>query len=184
MNSRKNAQKKGEDPCTRQLPASRMDRRPEGTVGLLSWRDCMTVAWQFITWVVCTTESVPKGPSERSQAIYCLGSPALKTRPVRVRYDPVSQRWFGVYGGKKPIAKPIIPYPAGRIRYRTDSQALKCLATFTLSLRDKVPQPSSGQIPTKSARDNSLTPFFCVLCAFLRLFRSAPRQLTNLIFLP
>jgi hypothetical protein len=168
MNSRKKAQKTQkaeEDPCTRQLPASRMDR-PEGTVGLLSWRDCMTVTWQFITWVVCTTESVPKGQSERSQAIYCLGSPALKTRPVRVRYDPVSQRWFGVYGGKKPIAKPIIPYPAGRIRYRTDSEALKCLATFTLSLRDKVPQPPSGQIPTKSARDNSLTPFFAFFAPF------------------
>jgi hypothetical protein len=38
---------------------------------------------------VCRT-FVPEGLNDGSQAIHCLGSPALKTRPVRVRYDHVS----------------------------------------------------------------------------------------------
>jgi len=86
---------------------------------------------------VCRT-FVPEGLKDGSdstelaevQAIHCLGSPALKTRPVRVRYDHVSQGWFGVYDGKKPIERPIILCPTGRIRYRTDFPGISCLATI------------------------------------------------------
>jgi hypothetical protein len=81
---------------------------------------------------------VPEGLNDRSQAIYCLGYVRDEARPVG----------YGVIGDSHLVyytaSGHILSYasqtvPTGRVALLRVSQAMNCLATIILSLRDYTP---------------------------------------------
>jgi hypothetical protein len=71
---------------------------------------------------------VPKGQTDSSQAVYCLGSVKKRPRPVRDGVIKSTKRSFPSCALNK-AALAVHAVPTGRPAYLNTSQAINCLAT-------------------------------------------------------